>query len=199
MSVRKSSHGTIFLIVSSGSPRALIASSLRSTSKKPFCPMTRSLHPPMTACGHRVRFVATWREEFFEVPWSDLVFLEPLSLDDVAGKGNRLLLILRRKEQFGHLLFQALKVSQRFTSWIDHGAGFSPINASRADRNTLVLLCNGRDLEVRPSALFEQAASQIVFMQPLHDDHDRAGGLRIEAREKGRIEPLAGTVAMRFR
>src|SRR6266404_4842451 len=70
MSVRKSSHGTIFLIVSSGSPRALIASSLRSTSKKPFCPMTRSLHPPMTAHGHRVRFVATWREEFFEVPHS---------------------------------------------------------------------------------------------------------------------------------
>src|SRR5947208_8910893 len=68
MSVRRSSHGTIFLIVASGSPRALIASSLRSTSKKPFCPMTRSLHPPMTACGHRVRFVATWREEFFEVP-----------------------------------------------------------------------------------------------------------------------------------
>src|SRR5262245_43601170 len=68
MSVRKSSHGTIFLIVSSGSTRALIASSLRSTSKKPGCPMTRSLHPPMTAHGHRVRFVATWREEFFEVP-----------------------------------------------------------------------------------------------------------------------------------
>src|SRR6266542_323833 len=70
MSVRKSSHGTIFLIVSSGSPRALIASSLRSTSKKPFCPMTRSLHPPMTACGHRVRFARTWREGFFEVPLS---------------------------------------------------------------------------------------------------------------------------------
>src|SRR5262249_41907852 len=70
MSVRKSSHGTIFLIVSSGSPRALIASSLRSTSKKPFCPITRPLHPPMTAHGHRVRFVATWREEFFEVPSS---------------------------------------------------------------------------------------------------------------------------------
>src|SRR5262249_42422979 len=38
--------------------------------EKPFCPMTRSLHPPMTAHGHRVRFVATWREEFFEVPSS---------------------------------------------------------------------------------------------------------------------------------
>src|SRR5258708_140350 len=69
MSARKSSHCTIFLIVSSGSPLALIASSLRSISKKPFCPMTRSLHPPMTACGHRVRFAGTWREEFFEVPY----------------------------------------------------------------------------------------------------------------------------------
>src|SRR5205809_7351628 len=68
MSARKSSHRTIFLIVSSGSPLALIASSLRSTSKKPFCPMTRPLHPPITACGHRVRFVGTWREEFFEAP-----------------------------------------------------------------------------------------------------------------------------------
>src|SRR5215468_6871519 len=69
MSVRKASHGTIFLIVSSGSPLALIASSRRSTSKKPFCPMTRSLHPPATAGGQRVRFAATWRDEFFEVPY----------------------------------------------------------------------------------------------------------------------------------
>src|SRR5262249_28102101 len=68
VSVQKSSHGTVFLIVSSGSPLELIASSLRSTSKKPFCPMTRSLHSLITACGHRVRFVGTWREEFFEVP-----------------------------------------------------------------------------------------------------------------------------------
>src|SRR5215467_10650968 len=68
MSARKSSHRTIFLIVSSGSPLALIASSLRATSKKPVCPMTRSLHPPMAHCGQRVRFAATWREEFFEVP-----------------------------------------------------------------------------------------------------------------------------------
>src|SRR6516225_12261529 len=70
MSARKSSHGTIFLIVSNGSPLALIASSLRSTSKKPVCPMTRSLHPPMAHCGQRVRFVATWREEFFKVPYN---------------------------------------------------------------------------------------------------------------------------------
>src|SRR5215831_6486439 len=73
MSARKSSHGTIFLIVSSGSPLALIASSLRSTSKKPVCPMTRSLHPPMAHCGQRVRFAATWREEFFEVPFKRFV------------------------------------------------------------------------------------------------------------------------------
>src|SRR5215467_7675879 len=74
MSARKSSHRTIFLIVSSGSPLALIASSLRSTSKKPVCPMTRSLHPPMAHCNQRVRFAATWREEFFEVPISRSTF-----------------------------------------------------------------------------------------------------------------------------
>src|SRR5262252_5914608 len=70
MSARKSSHRTIFLVVSSGSPLALIASSLRSTSKKPVCPMPRSLHPPMAHCRQRVRFAATRREEFFEVPMS---------------------------------------------------------------------------------------------------------------------------------
>src|SRR5438445_1256875 len=86
MSVRKSSHGTIFLIVSSGSPRALIASSLRSTSKKPVCPMTRSLHPPMTAHDHRVRFVATWREEFFEVPYGLSGRIYMLAMD--AGSRN---------------------------------------------------------------------------------------------------------------
>jgi len=50
-------------------PLALIASSLRSTSKKPFCPHdSLFLHPPITACGQRVRLAAAWREEFFEVP-----------------------------------------------------------------------------------------------------------------------------------
>jgi hypothetical protein len=37
-------------------------------SKKPFCPMTRPLHLPIFACGYRVRFSQTWREEFFEAP-----------------------------------------------------------------------------------------------------------------------------------
>jgi hypothetical protein len=36
MSARKSPHGTALLIVCSGSPLALITSSLRSKSKKPF-------------------------------------------------------------------------------------------------------------------------------------------------------------------
>src|SRR5262245_10593587 len=81
MSARKSSHRTIFLIVSSGSPLALIASSLRSTSKKPVCPMTRSLHPPMAHCRQRVRFAATWREEFFEVPLGQFVVTgEPVAV-----------------------------------------------------------------------------------------------------------------------
>src|SRR5258705_8748849 len=96
MSARKSSHRTIFLIVSSGSPLALIASSLRSTSKKPVCPMTRSLHPPMAHCRQRVRFAATWREEFFEVPITDNSIIDighealirRWDRLEVKGKGN---------------------------------------------------------------------------------------------------------------
>src|SRR5438094_462805 len=34
--------------------------------------MTRSLHPPISACTHRVRFVGTWREEFFEAPLGEI-------------------------------------------------------------------------------------------------------------------------------
>src|SRR5262249_48554606 len=84
MSARKSSHRTIFLIVSSGSPLALIASSLRSISKKPVCPMTRSFHPPMVHCNQRVRFAATWREEFFEVPSREKVVSELNELKSLA-------------------------------------------------------------------------------------------------------------------
>src|SRR3981189_3180114 len=79
MSARKSSHRTIFLIASRGSPLLLIAASLRSRSKKPFCPMTRPLHLPIFARGYRVRFAQTWREEFFEAPWNDFR-IEPENL-----------------------------------------------------------------------------------------------------------------------
>src|SRR5262245_23009444 len=88
MSARKSSHRTIFLIVSSGSPLALVASSLRSTSKKPVCPMTRSLHPPMAHCRQRVRFAATWREEFFEVPLYQFLAAEIRALHCSYGVGD---------------------------------------------------------------------------------------------------------------
>src|SRR3979411_337520 len=71
MSARKSSHRTIFLLASSGPPLLLIAASLRSTSKKPFGPVTRPLHLPIFARGYRVRFAQTWREEFFEGPLCD--------------------------------------------------------------------------------------------------------------------------------
>src|SRR5258708_495043 len=82
MSARKSSHRTIFLIVSSGSPLALIASSLRSTSKKPFCPTTRSLHLPITACGHPVRFVGALARGIFRCA---LLFHGGVSSPGAAG------------------------------------------------------------------------------------------------------------------
>jgi hypothetical protein len=50
-----------------------------------------------------------------------------------------------------------------------------------------------------PATLFKQATCQIVFMEPLHDHHDRPFGFRIEARKERRIKPLSSTVSVRFR
>src|SRR3982074_3219292 len=94
MSARKSSHRTIFLIAHSGSPLPLIAASLRSTSKKPFCPMTRPLHLPIFARGYRVRFAQTWREEFFEAPfrlWRSASTIGPRIMNGLRGPLGRLL------------------------------------------------------------------------------------------------------------
>src|SRR5882762_8597356 len=113
MSARKSSHRTIFLIASSGSPLLLIAASLRSTSKKPFCPMTRPLHLPIFARGYRVRFAQTWREEFFEAPYSDwrkLLEIRPIVWfstfpSSLARIGNlpRMVIVLKRRVLLGQI------------------------------------------------------------------------------------------------
>src|SRR5215471_5613519 len=124
MSARKSSHRTIFLIVSSGSPLALIASSLRSISKKPVCP--RSFHPPMVHCNQRVRFAATWREEFFEVPIRDRVIqtaakivLEPSFEADFEDGADRQ--GAYSDEEIAYWFFNPQKLSVHFPEF-DYGA-----------------------------------------------------------------------------
>src|SRR6516165_9987506 len=179
MSVRKSSHGTIFLIVSSGSPRALIASSLRSTSKKPFCPMTRSLHPPMTAHGHRVRFAATWREEFFEVPYRNFA-RRPLRRkrtwrvdrhDDVDLKSNQLRgkpgksieLLFRRTELEEKILaFNIPGFAQCFTQLRPKGLDICIAYEERTNSIDLRLLLRPRHERPRRRAA-EQSDERATF------------------------------------
>src|SRR5262245_5214123 len=96
MSVRKSSHGTIFLIVSSGSPLALIDSSLRSTSKNPFCPMSRSLHPPHYSKWSTSQIRADLARGIFrgalyhELVWrfrADCLILQHFAIQSVCAQG----------------------------------------------------------------------------------------------------------------
>ena len=42
-------------------------------------------------------------------------------------------------------------------------------------------------------------ADQVVFVQPLHDDHDGAFGLVVEARQERGIEPFVDGIAPRVR
>src|ERR1700756_4063775 len=100
MSARKSSHRTIFLIVSSGSPLALIASSLRSTSKKPFCPMTRSLHPPIPRAVIESDSWGVGERDFSRCP--KILLVLDLILRRVAAHGNRTALATL-EQQYVHL------------------------------------------------------------------------------------------------
>jgi len=51
---------------------------------------------------------------------------------------------------------------------------------------------DGRERGDLPSFLFEDMADEIVFVQALHDDHDRATGLVIEAGIERAVEPFIG-------
>jgi hypothetical protein len=54
--------------------------------EKALLPMTRSLFPGITAYSHRVTFVRTWREEFFEVPYHLIeIEKEPLNASTRIG------------------------------------------------------------------------------------------------------------------
>ena len=46
---------------------------------------------------------------------------------------------------------------------------------------------NGNHLPIIPG---QHVTDQIILMKPLHDDHDRAGPLVIEARQEGVVEGL---------
>src|SRR5208282_4107081 len=48
---------------------------------------------------------------------------------------------------------------------------------------------DGRERGDLPSFLFEDMTDEIVFVQTLHDDDDRAPGLVIEARIERAVEP----------
>jgi hypothetical protein len=99
----------------------------------------------------------------------DVVFLKPLGLDDIAGERDRLLLVLRGKEQLAHALFHGHQGFQGVTVWVDNIAGLSFVHPVTVNRNLFVHFRDGRDLQLMPATLFQEATGQIIFVDPLHN------------------------------
>ena len=76
----------------------------------------------------------------------------------------------------------------------------APEAAPAPDRLDLVHLVGfgaGREAENLPRLLREDMADEVVLVQPLHDNDDRAVPLVVEAAVKGVIVPCIGTVSLR--
>src|SRR6516164_9798938 len=72
--------------------------------------------------------------------WRDIIFLEPVSLNEIAFERDRLLLILRRKEQRAHALLYCVKQHfLRLTTRINGGAGFPKISSPISHSNPFIL------------------------------------------------------------
>ena len=71
--------------------------------------------------------------------------------------------------------------------------------ARRLDRMRLVVLGDGRERGDLPAALGKNVAGEIILVQALHDDDDRALFLVVEPRIEGRIEPVVGGGAAALR
>jgi hypothetical protein len=63
----------------------------------------------------------------------------------------------------------------------------------------LVLVGNRREPHDLPILLRQHVAHQIILVQPVHDQHDGAGKLVVEAAVEGVVIPFVGRPALRLR
>jgi hypothetical protein len=67
--------------------------------------------------------------------------------------------------------------------------------ATGPQRDRLIHLCDGGQIEMVEAAVLEKVADEIVDMQALHDDHDRILGLVVEPGQERIRVPLPKIVA----
>src|SRR6516165_1274470 len=75
----------------------------------------------------------------------DLIFLEPVALNEITFQWDGLLLVLRGKMQSAHAFFQLFEGSDRLAIRIDDCASLAPIDSPMSNFDFIVALGNGGD------------------------------------------------------
>ena len=120
-----------------------------------------------------------------------------MALDHGAAGRDRHLLILRGKRVAAELSLQALEHRKRLAHRRKRLAGPPVVDFRRRYRNVLVGLGDGGKIENLPLVgLACDKAGQVIHMDALHDDDDRARALVVEARQQRVLEPFIGGVAL---
>jgi hypothetical protein len=73
------------------------------------------------------------------------------------------------------------------------------VKTTATDGNALITFCNSRHLQVLPAAFFQEPSRWVVFMNSLHHQDDNTLGFGIQPRQQCGIEPIANSLAQRFR
>jgi len=113
---------------------------------------------------------------------------------------RRGLLILAGKVVFAERAAEAVEGFERLALGVQRFALAAP-KASRSpdrlDAVDLVGFGDRRKAEDLPRLLCENVADEVVLVQPLHDDHDSAVALVVEAAVEGVVKPLVGRFPLR--
>ena len=128
---------------------------------------------------------------------------EPGRLDHAAAGGRGPLLVLGGEIHFPDGRANAFERGERLARRIERLARQPPERPSARERRLdgvrLVLFGDRRKRDDVPAALPQDVAGEIVLVQALHDDDDRALLLVVEPRIERRIEPVVGGGAAALR
>src|SRR4029453_4748534 len=122
---------------------------------------------------------------------------KPLALDDIALRRHRRLLVLSREDEAALGTAHGLQNLERLTR-VEDFAGVANVDVSGSVSELIGPLLggdrgNGHNL---PFAGSRNMPDQIILVETLHDDHDRAGPLVVEPGEQGIVEGLVHTPAL---
>src|SRR5262249_15785802 len=108
-----------------------------------------------------------------------------MSLDHVASRRHGVLLILRCENIGAEFSFHVIQHVYGLSCWVKWIVNLAKMITVFSDLDPLILLGNCRELQHRPViGASQQLTCEIIRMEALHYDYDRAGPLVVQTRKE---------------